>query len=96
MGKDHQCNTIAYISYAALGILQVESLVRYDGEVNGTWLVVDLSDLRHQHNPNRIIWIESVKANKNQLSPIAELVGVRVLIYSFLMIYCGAFAELHT
>ena len=32
--NDHQRNRIGYISYAALGILQVASLVRYAGEVN--------------------------------------------------------------
>jgi hypothetical protein len=40
--NDHQRNRIAYISYAALGILQVVSLVRYAGEVNwsttGSWI----------------------------------------------------------
>ena len=40
--NDHQRNRIAYISYAALGILQVVSLVRYIGEVNwsmvGSWI----------------------------------------------------------
>ncbi len=39
--NDHQRNRIAYVSYAALGILQVVSLVRYVGEVNwftaGSW-----------------------------------------------------------
>jgi hypothetical protein len=32
--NDHQRNRIAYISYFALGILQIVSLVRYAGEVN--------------------------------------------------------------
>jgi hypothetical protein len=32
--NDHQRNRIGYISYAALGILQAVSLVRYAGEVN--------------------------------------------------------------
>ena len=40
--NDHQRNRIAYISYAALGILQAVSLVRYAGEVNwstaGSWI----------------------------------------------------------
>ena len=40
--NDHQRNRIAYISYAALGILQVVSLMRYAGEVNwsttGSWI----------------------------------------------------------
>ena len=40
--NDHQRNRIAYISYAALGILQAVSLVRYVGEVNwstaGSWI----------------------------------------------------------
>ena len=40
--NDHQRNRIAYISYAALGILQALSLVRYAGEINwsttGSWI----------------------------------------------------------
>jgi hypothetical protein len=44
--NDYHRNRIAYISYAALGILQVVSLVRYAGEVNwstsGSWIYLFL------------------------------------------------------